>query len=1265
MSESPLAELRERMKAVYDSGDASPLLAPEVVTAVAELPHDDPDCESEALFLVGLFHWYRGQVLPMDESGRELETALVLFARILDRRRNDLPEAVATALSGDAATSARDDADADDAAIWNRLGAALLLRGRQTGSVVVMTQGLALLRGAVARTREDNPQHATHLSNLAIGLRYRSDRTGRVDDLDEAVTAASAAVQRTAHDDGSVDQRLMALGNALSTRFERTGKIADLDAAIDACGAAIAATPGGDTSRGARLATLGAALRTRYERTGAVADLDAALEACQAGVAALPEDHPDRAVCLSNLSITLQTRFERSADAADIDAAIVAGRQALAALPEDHPDTAACRGNLGNALQVRADATGSTQDLDEAVDIGYAAVAAVPDDHPWHPAGLSNLGVALHTRYRRRGDKQDLDAAIEAARAAVGTTPDGHPDRAARSTNLGTALLTRFEHTNATEDLNCAVQASRAALGATPDDHPNKAACRSNLGNVLKVQFDRFGSIENLDEAIDLGRAAVRSIPDDHPDRRIYLSNLGNSLQVRFERSGALADLDQAVEACQEAADATPQDHADRLGYLCNLGTALVTRFERTQNLNDLDVAIDTDREAAELATPNPSYQAVCLSNLGLALRHRFQATGHASNLDEAVVVGGAAAELLPAHHPTRAMCLSNLGNTLSDRFEHNGDRTDIDASIEVGIAAVDETSEVHPSRSSYLINLGNSLFARHETTAMGEDLSAAAKHWRAAAELIVAPPWHRCVAACQWGFAAARTADWSTAVDAYALAVELLHQVVDRSLHRNDQEFQLERFNTLASDAAAAALHRADVVYRTGETAAIALLERGRSVLLTQTLQSRTDLERLHDRKADLADRLIAIDGELDRAPEERLDPDADPGVGKDYEHRRALVAERKKLVANIRSLKGFTDFQLPPTTAQLMSAAEHGPVVAVNVSEHRCDALIVSAQDIKTIPLPRLTAEAAYEQSQRLRSATDMRKAGTRNEVQAVLAWLWDAVADPILEALELIETPSSNAPWPRMWWMPTGLLTFMPLHAAGHPGEPSVLDRVISSYTPTIGALAQARTRPPMRCPDANTLVVAVGHTKLTGYPDLPNAAVEATDVAAIVASERVMLDHAATRSQVMKALCGGSHAHFACHATHDFNDPSGSRLVLHDGCLTVLDISRQRLANVELAYLSACATARGGVKLADEALHISSAFHLAGFTHVVGSLWQVPDDIAHGLATQVYKDLTKDRATPDIARAVHEATRRHRDSAPGANPRLWASLVHIGP
>jgi CHAT domain-containing protein len=123
-----------------------------------------------------------------------------------------------------------------------------------------------------------------------------------------------------------------------------------------------------------------------------------------------------------------------------------------------------------------------------------------------------------------------------------------------------------------------------------------------------------------------------------------------------------------------------------------------------------------------------------------------------------------------------------------------------------------------------------------------------------------------------------------------------------------------------------------------------------------------------------------------------------------------------------------------------------------------------------------------------------------------------------------------------------------------------------------------------------------------------------------------------------------------------------------LLLHDHAdhpLTVRDISRLKTGRAELAYLSACDTARGPVKLADEAIHITGAFHMAGYKHVIGTLWNVADDIAADVARSVYQGLTASQ--PDAgqtALALHQAVRRIREDYLDRAV-FWAAHVHVGP
>ena len=102
-----------------------------------------------------------------------------------------------------------------------------------------------------------------------------------------------------------------------------------------------------------------------------------------------------------------------------------------------------------------------------------------------------------------------------------------------------------------------------------------------------------------------------------------------------------------------------------------------------------------------------------------------------------------------------------------------------------------------------------------------------------------------------------------------------------------------------------------------------------------------------------------------------------------------------------------------------------------------------------------------------------------------------------------------------------------------------------------------------------------------------------------------------------------------------------DPSRSRLLLHDHVrdpLTVAALASLDLDQARLAYLSACTTARmSGTRLLDEAIHLASAFQLAGFPRVIGTLWEIDDNTAIAIADTFYAGLPPDLMEPSTRRA----------------------------
>ena len=284
--------------------------------------------------------------------------------------------------------------------------------------------------------------------------------------------------------------------------------------------------------------------------------------------------------------------------------------------------------------------------------------------------------------------------------------------------------------------------------------------------------------------------------------------------------------------------------------------------------------------------------------------------------------------------------------------------------------------------------------------------------------------------------------------------------------------------------------------------------------------------------------------------------------------------------------------------------------------------------------------------------------------NQVCEVLELLWDSIAEPVLSTLRFDDCPR-NSEWPKLWWCPTGLLSLLPIHASGYhnadENNRTVIDRVVPAYFHSFRSLRHSRSKiPSLKSP--TVLIVPMRTT--VGYEDLPYAHDEAYGIREIVRKHSpctVSIVKEPTVHKLRNELQNYTISHFICHALAD-SDPSLSKLLLNDGPLTVTQISQIPLKTASLAYLSACSTAYNhDLLLQDENITLANAFQLAGYTHVIGSLWATADDIACNMAHTFYALLRNE--TSRAAEALHGAILEQRARFP-REPSLWAPYVYSG-
>ena len=400
---------------------------------------------------------------------------------------------------------------------------------------------------------------------------------------------------------------------------------------------------------------------------------------------------------------------------------------------------------------------------------------------------------------------------------------------------------------------------------------------------------------------------------------------------------------------------------------------------------------------------------------------------------------------------------------------------------------------------------------------------------------------------------------------------------------------------------------------------------------------------------------------------------------------HRQAAGEEFDGLIDRIRALDGFENFLLPLSGDELMELGADGPIITFNISSLRSDAFLITKNRIHCLHLPTLRFA---DLESRCSSFTDlMSRLSTANyysinlAVQRILEWLWDVAVGPILDELGFTEEPKPGDQWPHVWWIPCGLLNILPIHAAGYHmhSKQNALDRVISSYSPTIKALAYSRNRTPLSSQISELLLVSMPDTP--NQTPLPNSRAEVQELRKLFApSIKTSVLELPRKNDVLSELGSCHIAHFACHGNSSINNPSESHLLLHDwnvNPLTVADVVALNLGNTHLVYISACHAAVGRVtRLYDEAIHMAGAFQLAGVSQVVGTLWHIDDYAAVGISRECYQTLLTKSGQIDlklVAQGLHRAVRRVRQenlSGPSSrrrrecNPLIWAPYIHMG-
>ncbi|RBQ99200.1 hypothetical protein FVER53590_12656 [Fusarium verticillioides] len=777
--------------------------------------------------------------------------------------------------------------------------------------------------------------------------------------------------------------------------------------------------------------------------------LDHAIDLCRDSIRATREDSTQLAHRMSFLGEQLARRSRKTGSEDDLNDAIHVLKENLENDPEPESDHFDFRFILSHCLLQRSQKNGSDLDHEDAIGVMTRLLDLTDNAHsdlPWYIEILAHL---LHSRYLKKGDATDLDRSIDLLDRAVNI----HPAEAVLRSHLGEWLGKRFTLTGSLPDLDRGISLAKMAL----ESASGNSAYKILLANLLRDRSEATGCDEDLEQAIKLAISCLKSKDnEDEWQSSFHYSSLSVMLHDRYKRIGELGDLNQAIDLAKTATDLQPREGT----YLNRLGGFLAERYVRTWETEDVDLATQALETAISLEPRTGSYGAEVqwMNTLSNILLRRYVQTQSKADLDRSMTLAIGTARSSGPDSVHQGAYWHSLGSKILYRARQEGGTIqDVDLATQLLGKALTLIPPGHPRRVDTLLVMAEARIDKYKRTRSEDDirlmLSDLMECWNCQAA-----PLHLRMRAVGDAAEARSRENMRESCDLLREAIELIPRLCPRSLPNSDKQSILTSIARLASAAAYYAL-------RSGEKpeSALGLLESGRSIITNILMNMRVDTSDLKDKHPDLADRFSSLTDTLDSVanatesygPMNVLQPEQWESHVK---RRREADIEFTKLIDVIRSKPGFESFLLPMTAEDLKAAANPDPIIVINMNVHTSDAFLIESHQIKWLHLPDLTIPETQRRVAELRRSFH----SDSYDIRPLLEWLWTVVCSPCLEELGFTG-PVSDGNWPRVWWVPTGELCQLPLHAAGihqRGSTQTVLDRVMSSYAVSVQALRHGR-------------------------------------------------------------------------------------------------------------------------------------------------------------------------------------------------------------
>lgn len=1078
--------------------------------------------------------------------------------------------------------------------------------------------------------------------------------------LDERLSVCREALDMLPDDHPRTAECLRGIADTHRLLFLRTNQVEKIEVCIDLYRKAITVDNSYETQSG-----LGGSLRYRFVQFGNASDLYEAVKFLKQAVEGCPDDNPEkRTSILHSLGIALYQESELTADMALANKGIDLIREALSLNPRDFNTM----GDLATILSAYSLQKKDINLMDEAIDFAREALSLCPEGTYNHGLRLEKLGMALCSRHALSGDPINLDEGIEFLQRSLLVIETVDRDRTSALQNLAVGLVEHARLTGNMHSLESGISHMRHALQLRLHGHPDRATTLSSLAAALTTSFIYTGNESDLEDAIQIQEEGLKLRPPGHPGRYQNLANLGLCLDARCTLNGDPLSAESAVRVLREALTFCPDGHPYHVKALQNLSLSLATLYRFSRKADSIMEAARHQEEVLKLCPIGDPQRPKLLGVSAAVLIDAYRQSQNLDQLEKAIAIERESLSLHPEGHPERGRSLINIAWGLRLRFLRKGDNRDAEDALQQAFLYLEELTPEHPDRFIGLSELARLYITRG---APYFNVKSAIGYLSASFTGSIGKPrqfvrrttrdLNRFEKILEVGTVETKDDPRLDLLELYRHTIELLPRVAS-SGSLSQRLLALQDSDSLGTNAVGHALGLGR------PNTAVELLEASRATFWLQALRLRTPFQDLPQHMADELSQLsqaLETGSNLDRTTDPLDEVSSALGeVRSIFTFQKAADVQRRRqsarfeeLIAEVRRMPDRNRFLLFELYESLQVAACKGPVVVLVANRAGCHAIIIraSSESADHVPLPgldidrlkKLGSEIRKSNLKYLREARDgqnsqerksMTSRGADGTADGILMRLWFAIVKPIVDHLHLsvrcshvfrfqlaipsdvcdfVAQKASGRKRPRVFWCPTGAFTFVPLHAAGVATGPSrhAADYMVSSYTPTLGALMKAQSG--LRSiPQAAVKTLLIAEPAAPSLPILMNTIDEIYTVAKHVpvasllmidGRETLQPEHGATAASVLDKLPQAAILHLACHGQQDPEDPLQSGFCLRDKTLTIAQLMQSNLSDAMFAFLSACETAKGDASQPDQTVHLAASMLFVGFRSILCTMW----------------------------------------------------------